>query len=404
MTIDSHFRVNSLSNRRAVVFFAVCSACIGCSSKPPQQGSFPATGAGQSAAMTAGVAAPAPSAGTTAVAAGTMSQPPVTPPRDASTATAGTGAAGTGAAGTGQADASDDSDGGPMPDASTSNMPDAAVADAGPNMVADYTKPGPYTVKRLLNQAPGTISGGTRASIPAGHDNDPSAFTLYFPENAKPGDKFPLLTWGNGTFCSPTFYDVLIGHVVSYGFVVIATNTSSTGSAMEMLKGVEWALAQNDQSGSPIFGLVDKDKIGAFGHSQGGAGTCRAGADARIKAIAPLSGPSNAAAIKCPVFFVTTGGEAMSSNSVETAFNTVTTKAVYGVTMSGNHDEYTDVEDDPMVSGLTSNDAKQSRAAIVAWFEWQLKAKDEVKPLFSGANCGFCTGSTWKTIKSKGFE
>lgn len=267
----------------------------------------------------------------------------------------------------------------------------------------DYTKPGPYTSKRLLNQAMGTISGGTRASIPANHDNDPSAFTLYFPENAQAGERFPLLTFGNGTFCSPTFYDTLIGHVVSFGYIVIAPNTSNTGSAEEMLKGVEWALAQDMQSGSPIFEKVNRDQIGAFGHSQGGAGTCRAGADARIKTVVPLSGTTAPADIKGTAFFVTTGGEAMSSSGIETAFNNAKGPAVYGVTMSGNHDEYTDVEDDPMVSGLTSDDAKQSRAAVAAWFDWQLKSKAENKGLFVGDSCGFCKNSTWGTIKSKGF-
>ncbi|HKP61737.1 MAG TPA: hypothetical protein VJV78_33635 [Polyangiales bacterium] len=267
----------------------------------------------------------------------------------------------------------------------------------------DYTKRGPYMVTRMLNEAMGTISGGTRASIPSGHNNDPSAFTLYFPANPQAGDRFPILTFGNGTFCSPTFYDELIGHVASFGYVVIAPNTSSTGSGEEMLKGVEWVLAQDMQTGSPLFQKVNREQIGAFGHSQGGAGTCRAGADARVKTVVPLSGTTAPANIKGPAFFVTTGGEAMSSSGIENAFNSAKGPAAYGVTMSGNHDEYTDAEDDPMVSGLTSEDAKQSRAAVAAWFDWQLKNRSANKDLFVGDNCGFCKNSTWKTIKTKGF-
>jgi hypothetical protein len=396
----------SCVTRNKLCLIVRCVACVllvACSSKPtPGQGDSPIQGA-------AGTLAP-PAAGTLANQAGTLSVLP-SAGQTGSVGSAGiNSAAGTGtagrtgaaAAGSGGARALDDADAGPM-DRDKAGADGTGGTPAVPSELADYTKAGPYKTKRLLNQGMGTISGGSSALLPLGNSNDPSAFTLYFPDGAPEGERFPLLTFGNGTFCSPTFYDVLIGHVVSFGFIVVATNTSNTGSAAEMLKGVEWALAQDKQSGSPIFGHVDGEHIGAFGHSQGGAGTCRAGADMRIDAIAPLSGTSDAANIKCPAFFVTTGGEAESSTSVEQAFMAATPASVYGVTMSGNHDEYTDVADDPGVSGLTSDDAKQSRAGVAAWFDWQLKGKSEVRALFVGTNCTFCAGSTWKTIKSKGF-
>jgi dienelactone hydrolase len=290
-------------------------------------------------------------------------------------------------------------------DATADSGTDAALA-----MPADYTKRGRYTVKRLLNQGLGTISGGDSALLPRSDNNDPSGFTLYFPENAAAGERFPLLTFGNGTFCSPTFYDELITHVASHGFVVVAANTSTVGTGEPMLKAVDWALAQNGQTGSPINGKIDGEHIGAFGHSQGGAGTCNAGLDARIDAIVPLSGvPLNEDAgtgtvsmIKVPVFFTTTADEASGSTLIEDSFNAAKAPAAYGVTSSGNHDEYTDVVDDPGVPGLTSDDARQSRAAVAAWFDWHLKGKAEVRPLFVGASCGFCSGSTWLTFKSKG--
>jgi hypothetical protein len=37
------------------------------------------------------------------------------------------------------------------------------------------------------------------------------------------------------------------------------------------------------------------------------------------------------------------------------------------------------------------------------WIDWQLKQKNEVRSLFVGPDCGFCKGSTWKTLLSKGF-
>jgi hypothetical protein len=53
--------------------------------------------------------------------------------------------------------------------------------------------------------------------------------------------------------------------------------------------------------------------------------------------------------------------------------------------------------------GGAADDARDSRAGITAWFDWQLRGKAELRPLFLGADCGSCKGSTWKTIVSKGF-
>ena len=129
---------------------------------------------------------------------------------------------------------------------------DASALDSGgatPNAtqpVADYNQLGPYgEAVRVLNVAKGVVSGGSSALIPLGNSNDPSAFTLFYPKGGGAGETFPILTFGNGTFCSPTFYDELIGHVVSYGFIVIAPNTSNTGTGKEMLQGVDWVIEQN---------------------------------------------------------------------------------------------------------------------------------------------------------------
>ena len=312
------------------------------------------------------------------------------------------------------------------PEASQGGKPDQQPSDSDPGMaepdsggepdqepptpaaVADYNEPGPYgPAMRLLNQAEGLVSGGASALLPGGNSNDPSAFTLFFPKGVEAGQKFPLLTFGNGTFCSPTFYDEFIGHVVSYGFIVIAPNTSNTGTGAEMLQGVDWALKQNEDPESPIYGKVDGEHIGAFGHSQGGAGTCRAGADARIDAIATLSGTAEIAQIQCPAFFVTSGGEAGSApdDRIAQTLGDAAHPSLYGITVGGNHDEYTDKADEGITAaiGLTSNDGVQSRAAVTAWFDWQLKGKEEVRPLFLEKPCGFCNDENLQRLDAKGF-
>jgi hypothetical protein len=280
-----------------------------------------------------------------------------------------------------------------------------AASSARTATVSDYAKLGPYGKgTRLKNQGTGTISGGTMGSIGEGGD-DPSGFTLFFPKGAKSDERFPLLTWGNGTLCSPTLYDELMNFIVSYGYVVIASNTSNAGTGAEMLKAVDWALAQNDKADSPIHGMIDRDKIGAFGHSQGGEGAVNAASDARIRAVAPLSaGPmgSGEGKIQCPTFYTLTANDVVTPDSYRASYDGTKTPSVYGVTSSGDHMEYTDKANGIGLPGLTSNDAEMTRGAITAWFEWQLKGKQEIKPLFVGKDCGFCKDANWKSFESKG--
>jgi hypothetical protein len=283
----------------------------------------------------------------------------------------------------------------------------AGAAPPGPApTAADYAKLGPYgKAMRLKNQGKGTVSGGTMGSIGEGGD-DPSGFTLFFPPALKSGERLPLLTWGNGTLCSPTLYDELMNFIVSYGYVVVASNTSNAGTGAEMLKAVDWALAESNKADSPIHDMVDPEKIGAFGHSQGGEGAVNTGSDPRIRAIAPLSaGPmgSGEAKIQCPAFYTLTANDVVTPDSYRASYDATKTPSAYGVTMGGDHMEYTDKANGIGLPGLTSNDAQMTRSAITAWFEWQLKGKQELQALFVGKDCGFCKDANWKSFEAKGF-
>src|SRR5204863_5146935 len=109
------------------------------------------------------------------------------------------------------------------------------------------------------------------------------------------------------------------------------------------------------------------------------------------------------AGVQCPTFYVTTEGDIATPDSIHTAYSETSTPSAFGVTNGGNHDDYTDIADDPHLSGLTSNDGQRARAAIAAWFDWQLKSKVALRSLFVGQGCGFCRDTSWKTFESKGF-
>ena len=276
---------------------------------------------------------------------------------------------------------------------------------SAPATIADYAKPGPYgKAMRIKNAGRGTVSGGTMGSIGEGGD-EASAFTVWLPQGTKAGETFPLLSWGNGTLCSPTLYDELMNFIVSYGYVVVATNTSNAGTGKEMLQAVDWAFAENDKPDSPLHGLINKEKVGAFGHSQGGEGAVNTGADPRIKALAPLSaGPmgSGESKIACPTFYTLLAADVVPPESYRASYDATKAPAAYGVASGGDHMEYTDKADGLGLPGLTSNDALMTRSAITAWFEWQLKGKSGIQPLFVGKDCGYCKDPNWKSIETKG--
>ena len=112
------------------------------------------------------------------------------------------------------------------------------------------------------------------------------AFTMFRPKELT--QRHPVITWGNGTGTTPPTYRGLLNLYASHGFIVIASNSMNVaqGTPPPMLDGVTWVLEQDTTMGSALFGHVDRDRIGATGHSQGAFATSSAGSDPRIKTIA----------------------------------------------------------------------------------------------------------------------
>ena len=89
------------------------------------------------------------------------------------------------------------------------------------------------------------------------------AFTMFRPKDLM--KRHPVITWGNGTGTTPPTYRTLLDLYASHGFIVIASNSMNVaqGTPPPMLDGVTWVLEQDTTMGSPLFGHVDRDHIGA---------------------------------------------------------------------------------------------------------------------------------------------
>ena len=197
----------------------------------------------------------------------------------------------------------------------------------------------------------------------------------------------PIITWGNGTFAIPIVYQRLLDHFASYGFVVIASTSSMTGSGEEMLGGVDWLVGENGRGGSIFFNKLDTDHVGATGHSQGGGGTINAGTDFRITCTAPIEPiPGRVIDLKGPMFLVAGSEDNIVPSSWVTAstYDPALVPTVYGIAQGADH--------------LTPLwDAGMMRGYLTAWFCAELMGHADAREAFfgNGEDCEICYNRNW---------
>ena len=129
---------------------------------------------------------------------------------------------------------------------------------------------GPYGAKTLWNEGAGTefvnpVNTAEPICLPTGIDTfmepasttddlkntrglDYSLYTIFQPACMKDGEKYPVITWANGTCGLTHGYALLLGTVASYGFVVVASNSTWTNTAPTntvQLRALDYAAALN---------------------------------------------------------------------------------------------------------------------------------------------------------------
>ena len=102
-------------------------------------------------------------------------------------------------------------------------------------------------------------------------------YKLYYPTNLGSGGfQHPILTWGNGTGGTPSNYTGILTHLASWGFVVIASNSGSTGTGTQIRDGAYYLVNQDATPASMFYQKLDIANVGALGHSQGAGGALNA--------------------------------------------------------------------------------------------------------------------------------
>jgi hypothetical protein len=275
--------------------------------------------------------------------------------------------------------------------------PSGCVGEAWPT--ADPTSAGPYQVTADKDIGP------QAGVVPDRIFGEQQRFNIYRPSDlATSGLCHPILLWANGTGDNPEqrppecivepstntwcgTYPGLMNQLASHGFVVLASLSTDTaaGNPVPAITGLNWLLEQGEDPSSPYFHRLDTTRIGALGHSQGGAATSIAAADPRISAIATIHGNRALTGLNGPALFIC--GEqdgVVPCAGVANAFRTVTEQpAMFLNNLAADHGSW-------LGQGGSQG---PTFFALTAWFRVHLMDDVDNRRFFFGEDCALCTDS-----------
>ncbi|MFB0613724.1 hypothetical protein [Aurantiacibacter poecillastricola] len=241
-----------------------------------------------------------------------------------------------------------------------------------------------------------------------------------------------VVLWGNGG-CSADAASARFHllEIASHGYVAIAPGKAFSGPdalpeppreappsegafppvqtlPADLLAGLDWILAENDDAQSPFHSLIDPEKVAVAGHSCGGLQAISVAADPRIAtaivhnsgvldpaAFNPITGFSVAKAelanIHSPVLYILGGESDVAYPNGMDDFQRIDHVPVAVANLDVGH-------------GGTFREPNGGRVGTVAvkWLEWQLRGDEAASRWFIGENCALCEDADW-TYQAKGF-
>ena len=258
-----------------------------------------------------------------------------------------------------------------------------------------YSQMGPHDVDSYEKES-GEETGGT--------------VTVWYPKDM--GDeKVPMIIVANPSQVKQSQYKAFFSRLASWGFVVVGNEDPQSGNGVstaytlkEMMELVET---------HPLREVIDYDRIGVVGYSQGGAGALAAASDEaglengkEFKAIFTGSAIEKSIAdsygwkydlskIKIPYFMVAGTGEKDSGTKDEQGL------APFNFLM----DSYDTLGEDitkirARATGADHSDMMlKSDGYMTAWMLWQLSGDEEAAKAFKGTDAEILNNSNWQDIE-----
>jgi hypothetical protein len=200
-------------------------------------------------------------------------------------------------------------------------------------------------------------------------------FRVYYPTNAVL-KSIPIVTWGNGTGATPPVYEPLLKNIASYGYAVVASYSTNTGTGKEIVAGIKYMTAVNNDPRSALRGRLDTSKVAAVGHSQGALGTVNADrtSGSGIKTIVPI-GLQQAyvtfTGMTGSAFYYGGGNDTICPPQGQiNAYNATNLPAALAIKKGAVHNT------EPIISSVGGY--------LIAWLDFQLKGDAEAAKAFTG--------------------
>ena len=311
--------------------------------------------------------------------------------------------------------------------------PMAAGPAAAPAPAARPATPAPVPADTPIGSGPHRAVMQMDPSLPG--------FTEYHPADLQQAGSLPIVAWGNGACLNVgNAFRWFLSDIASYGYLVIALGpivegnyphpptapmapiAPSTATAAlarqlpppathsaQLIEAIDWAIAQNERSGSPYFHHLDTHAIAVMGQSCGGAQAIEASADPRIRTTVIW----NSGLFPQPTRMG--GGKELSKADL----NALHAPVAYisgddeDIAYANANDDFEHIERIPVLRaygrgilhGGTYADRNGGEFAgiAVAWLNWQLKQDRRAARLFVGADCGLCVNPHW-VVRSKNLQ
>jgi acetyl esterase/lipase len=280
-----------------------------------------------------------------------------------------------------------------------------------------YAQPPGVTREMIMRQlplegAPLAVVGPHEAVVEPAFGSAEHA--VYRPSNlaALGSGKMPIVVWGNGGCARDSGgFANFLRTIASYGYLVVTTAApeGATGRATvdDLRKGLDWAFAEADRSGSALAGKIDTDKVAVMGVSCGGIMTLQLAGDPRVDTIGVFnSGVAEAGAANAvpgnptSEILKTIHGPTLYLDGAEPDFMTPLARANFEA-----------IDHVPIFYGSRDNaghsatyfhpNGGEFANVAVAWLNWQLKGDESAAKMFRGADCTLCTNPNWKTASKR---
>lgn len=241
-----------------------------------------------------------------------------------------------------------------------------------------------------------TMNGSFATNSPQGQAEGPDCEVHRPATLGENGLRHPVIVWGMGTGGFNT-YQAAFDLWASNGFVVAAGLLGNgQGSGQEMLGCLAYVC-------STYAPNVDCTRVGASGHSQGGGGAIMAGQDPRVITTAPVMpyitqgfGGFDTASIPKqigPMLLLSGTADtiAVPAQHQQPVFDGTNVPVFWANLVGGNH----------VTTGIDG--IASYKVIVLEWFRLRLMGDESFRSKFYGADCGYCSDSTWQ-VQRKGID